>query len=96
MRWPSGQSYAFTDEIRSYISAAERHDGVLDPLNLVNKYLYDPMIINDFNVTESGRMTNFRVMFKHMLLTGLKGLDIDSMRFNLGKSNARARNTFSS
>ena len=41
-------------------------------------------VIPDFNVSESGRMTNFKVYLKGMKLTGLKGLDIDSMRFNLG------------
>ncbi|KAI1287990.1 hypothetical protein HDE_09758 [Halotydeus destructor] len=72
------------EEYKEWIARAENENGVLDPVKLVAKYLADPMTISDFNVTESGRMTNFAVNLKRMSLKGLRGLDIESMKFNLG------------
>lgn len=70
--------------VKNLLRAAERKDGVLDPLTVVDNYLPDPLDIQDFEISQRGALTNFQMNLMRMKLYGLKSLDIDSMRFNLG------------
>lgn len=71
------------NQFKEILKSVEGPNGVLDPLNLVNSYLRDPMEIPDFNASEPGSVSHFDAELKAMKLHGLKTLAIESMRFNL-------------
>lgn len=68
---------------KEMIRRSERSDGVIDPIKSADKYLEDPMSINDFNVTDKGIFASFNGTFKSLKMKGLKNLKIDSMKFDL-------------
>jgi hypothetical protein len=77
------------EQFKEILKSAERPDGVIDPLNLVNGYLRDPMAISDFSASEDGAFAKFDTSFTNMSMKGLKTLDLSSMRFNLGLMQAQ-------
>lgn len=70
-------------KFKEMIRRSERSDGVIDPVKSADKYLEDPMAINDFNITDTGIFASFNGSFKDLKMRGLKNLRIDSMKFDL-------------
>ena len=70
-------------QFKDMLRRSERSDGVIDPVKSANKYLEDPMMIGDFNITDKGVITSFNGTFKSLKMKGLRNLKMDSMKFDL-------------
>ena len=77
-------------KINSLIDRVHSNDGHIRPELLVHEFLPDPLPVKDITVkSDEGYFTSYAANFTHVMLHGISGVKISSIRANVGKFTAK-------